>query len=88
MTLLDWLRKLGILRFGVEKAVWHGGKDLPAEMLMDDVYSAAHDLVTKKDLSALAGKTGDTDGKARFCAACGAKLEAGAKFCAACGHEA
>jgi hypothetical protein len=87
MTFLDWLRKLGILRFGVKKAVWHSGKDLPAEMLMEGVFNAEKDLVTKKDLSALTGKPGDKAGKARFCTGCGAKLESDVKFCAACGRE-
>lgn len=61
MRLLDILAKLGILRFGFKKAVWRSGKDMPAEMLMDDVYNADRDLITKEDLhklgDALKGKS-------------------------------
>jgi len=34
MNLRDIFAKLGILRFGAKKAVWHSGRDMPAEMLM------------------------------------------------------
>ena len=50
MGILDILAKLGILRVGAKKAVYHGGKDMPAEMLMDDVYNAERDLTTKEDV--------------------------------------
>ena len=52
MKLLDLLAKLGILRFGAKKAVYHSGKDMPAEFLMDDVMNAERDLVTKRDIEA------------------------------------
>ena len=52
MKLLDLLAKLGILRFGAKKAVYHSGKDMPAEFLMDDVMNAERDLVSKRDIEA------------------------------------
>ena len=55
MKLLDLLAKLGILRFGAKKATYTSAKDRPAEFMMDGVYNADRDLVTKKDL---AGKKG------------------------------
>lgn len=47
MKLLDLLAKLGILRFGKTAAVYHSGKERPAELLMDNVYDARRDLVNK-----------------------------------------
>jgi hypothetical protein len=45
MTLLDLLRKLGILRFGATAATYKSAADRPAELMMDDVYDAKKDLV-------------------------------------------
>jgi len=50
MGILDILSKLGILRYGVKKGVYHSGKDMPPEFLMDGVYNAERDLTTKEDL--------------------------------------
>lgn len=49
MKLLDMLAKLGILRFGAKKATYTSAKDRPVEFMMDGVYNAERDLVTKKD---------------------------------------
>ena len=49
MTLLDWLAKLGILRFGTKAAVYKSAKDRPAEFMMDGVYNAERDLIKKDD---------------------------------------
>ena len=54
MKLLDLLAKLGILRVGAKKATYTSAKDRPAEFMMDDVYNADRDLVTKKDFGAKA----------------------------------
>ncbi|GGD47432.1 hypothetical protein [Sinisalibacter lacisalsi] len=56
MKLLDWLAKLGILRFGVKTGTFTSGKDRPAEFMMDDVYDAKRDLTTKEDVKKVVGK--------------------------------
>jgi ribosomal protein S27AE len=89
MGLFDILAKLGILRFGTKKAVWHGGKDMPAEMLMDNVYNAERDLTTREDLkkvaATLAGGKATGAGE-HFCPNCGAKVKADSRFCTECGN--
>ncbi|OGV61148.1 MAG: hypothetical protein A2498_12800 [Lentisphaerae bacterium RIFOXYC12_FULL_60_16] len=50
MTLMDWLRKLGIIRFGTKSGTYTSARDMPPEFLMDGVYNAEKDLVTKDDL--------------------------------------
>ena len=55
MNLIDILRKLGILRFGAYKGTYTSAKNMPSELLMDDVYDAKKDLVGKEDLQ----KVGD-----------------------------
>lgn len=90
MGLLDILAKLRILRFGAKNAVYHSAKDMPAEFLMDDVVNAKRDLTTKEDLHKakawLKGDAGENaPAAARFCTACGAKLDPDAKFCTGCG---
>ena len=44
------LRKIGVLRFGVKSYKYTSAKDMPAEALLDDVYDADKDLLTKDDL--------------------------------------
>lgn len=44
------LRKIGVLRYGVKSYKYTSAKDLPAEALLDDVYDADKDLLTKADL--------------------------------------
>ncbi len=53
MNLIDFLRKIGILRFGTKKYSYTSGRDMPPEALMDDVYDAEKDLVTKQDFQNL-----------------------------------
>ena len=87
MTFLELLAKLGILRYGTKKAVYHSGKDMPAEFLMNDVLNAERDLTTAADLKALkemvTGKSTDT----RFCPQCGKAVGAADGFCRACGTK-
>lgn len=45
MSLLDLLRKLGILRFGSSAGTYRGGAQRPTELMMDGVYDARKDLV-------------------------------------------
>lgn len=86
MNFIDILRKLGILRFGTKKGIYTSAKDMPAEFLMDDVYNADKDLVTKQDVkNVVAAVTGNTSGQAGACSKCGAALKPGARFCGSCG---
>jgi len=48
MTIIERLRKLGILRFGTKSHTYIGGKDMLAEALMDDLYDAKKDLVSSE----------------------------------------
>ncbi len=45
MSLLDLLRKLGILRYGATAGAYRNGAERPTELMMDDVYDANKDLV-------------------------------------------
>lgn len=45
MSLIDWLQKLGILRFGAEGAVYHNAKERPASLQMDGVFNSKKDVV-------------------------------------------
>lgn len=48
-TLLKWLRKLGIYRSGSTSAVYHNAVERPTEFMMQGVFDAKKDLVTKED---------------------------------------
>ncbi|MFA6134487.1 MAG: hypothetical protein WC869_10785 [Phycisphaerae bacterium] len=45
MKLLDLLRKLGIVRFGAEKAVYRNAKDRPMSFQDDDVFNSKKDVI-------------------------------------------
>ncbi|BCW99500.1 MAG: hypothetical protein KatS3mg024_2327 [Armatimonadota bacterium] len=45
MTLIDWLRKLGILRFGAEKAVYRNALEQPYSMMDGDVFDSQKDVI-------------------------------------------
>jgi hypothetical protein len=49
MKILDLLRKLGILRFGAESAVYKDATQRPASLQMDGVFDSEKDLVGRKD---------------------------------------
>lgn len=89
MTIMDWLRKLGILRYGVKTGTYTSGKDRPIEFMMDGVINAEKDLTTKADLKAMSGKPPPVPpalpAPSPVCGKCGAALAPGGKFCAACG---
>jgi len=59
MPLLDWLRKLGILRFGAEGAVYHNAKERPMSLMADDVFNSEKDVL---DLDKKAGTNAAPDG--------------------------
>ena len=87
MRLMDLLAKLGILRFGTRKAVYHSAKDMPAEFLMNNVFDAERDLTTGQDIKNAAGViTGDRTA-ALFCNQCGKPAASDQKFCTACGAK-
>lgn len=44
MKLLDLLRKLGILRFGAEAAVYHNAKERPLSMQDPSVFNSEKDV--------------------------------------------
>ena len=50
MTLLDSLRKLGILRSGTESAVDTNAAERPTSLQTDGVFDSNKDLVTNEDL--------------------------------------
>ena len=45
MKLIDWLRKLGILRFGAEAGVYRNAKDRPTSLQMDGVFNSKKDVI-------------------------------------------
>lgn len=53
MKLLDWLRKLGILRFGAEAGEYRNAKQRPLSFQMDGVFDSEKDVITagKKERS-------------------------------------
>jgi hypothetical protein len=50
MAFIDVLRKLGLFRAGAVKGKYTSGRDMPAELLMDDVYDKKKDTVSKEDV--------------------------------------
>lgn len=45
MSFLDWLRRLGILRFGTEAAVFHNAQERPISLQMDGVFDSQKDVI-------------------------------------------
>lgn len=45
MTVMDWLRKLGIIRSGVTCGTYKNAIERPAELQMDGVFDAKKDLI-------------------------------------------
>ena len=52
MSLLDWLRKLGILRFGSESAVYHNAAERPLSLQQEDVFNSDKDVIQRGKQSA------------------------------------
>ncbi len=52
MSLIDLLRKLGILRFGAEGCVYHNAKERSASLQTDGVFNSNKDVL---DLDKRAG---------------------------------
>ncbi len=89
MGLLDVLRKLGVVRYGVKKGTYRSGRDRPIEFMMDGVYNADKELVTKADIRKVVsrGRGKETPGPVG-CPACSAPRKPGAGFCGSCGAPA
>jgi len=45
MSLIDWLRKLGIVRFGGEAGVYRNAKERPLSFQSDDVFDSKKDVI-------------------------------------------
>jgi hypothetical protein len=45
MKFIDWLRRLGILRFGAEAGVYRNAKERPISLQMDDVFNSEKDVI-------------------------------------------
>jgi len=45
VKLLDWLRKLGILRFGAEASVYRDATQRPASLQMEGVFDSEKDVI-------------------------------------------
>lgn len=50
MKIKELLSKSGVLRMGATSATYKSGKDRPTELLMDGVFDAKKDVITKGDL--------------------------------------
>ena len=86
MSVIDILRKLGIIRFGVKKSVYTSAKDMPAEFLIPGIFNAEKELLTSQDIKeALGAIAGTRPARADKCVACGAELKPEAAFCVGCG---
>lgn len=58
MKLIEWLRKLGILRFGGEAGVYRNAKERPLSFQMDGVFDSKKDVI---DLGKKGKKTPEAD---------------------------
>jgi hypothetical protein len=56
MGLIDVLRKLGILRFGAEKAVYHNAKERPVSLQDEGVFNSSKDVIDLNKKAAPSGK--------------------------------
>jgi hypothetical protein len=45
MSFLDWLRRLGILRFGTEAGVYRNALERPLSLQMGDVFDPMKDVI-------------------------------------------
>lgn len=44
MNLLKWLRRLGILRYGAEGAVYHDANERPLSLQQDNIFDSKRDV--------------------------------------------
>lgn len=45
MKFIDWLRRLGILRYGCEAAVYRKATERPASLMMEGVFDSKKDVI-------------------------------------------
>lgn len=45
MKLLDWLRRLGIFRFGAEASTYRDARERPISLQMDDVFDSKKNVI-------------------------------------------
>lgn len=45
MNFIDWLRRLGILRFGAESGVYRNAKERPTSLQMEGVFNSEKDVI-------------------------------------------
>lgn len=57
MKIKEFLNKSGILRAGTTATTYKSSKDRPTEFLMDGVFNAKKDIITKKNLKKAKAKT-------------------------------
>lgn len=64
MTILDWLKRLGILRYGAEKTVYHNVAERPTSFMMDGVFDSKKDVIdlNKKSEPSVSSVNGCVDG--------------------------
>ncbi len=55
MTLMQWLNKLGILRWGTKAAVYHNAVEKPIELMDVGVFNAERDLMFGNEKKPAAG---------------------------------
>ena len=63
MKIVDVLRKLGILRYGVKTGTYTSMKDRPAEFFMEGVFNAEKDLVNQEDVKNAAAAVKSLEGR-------------------------
>ena len=49
MKFIDFLRKIGLIRFGVKTAKYHNAKEMPYEFISGDVFNAEKETIHKSD---------------------------------------
>lgn len=74
MKLLDWLARVGILRYGVRAATYTSAKDRPVEFYLPSVFNAEKDLGVTNNMNPAP------------CPQCKAEVPAGAATCPQCGR--
>ncbi len=66
MKLIDFLRKLGIFRFGTSSGIYTKTTDRPTEFQMDNIFDARKELTTKKIFKEKKEKIKSTDSKEKI----------------------
>lgn len=64
MKLLDWLRRLGLFRFGAEAGTYRNARERPISLQMGDVFDSKNDVINldERKTSRPSPKRSDRDG--------------------------